>query len=151
MPKFISTPLIGLTYTLIVAAWQENSRMWTPIPVPIKAYPAARAFARDPMVTTHVDNVANVEDDLKNKQPSFEAMLKSMLVWTRITTNTPLDEEVDQLVSKAETDYDNLLQAAVDFCNLAERTPPGSQSGKTKNTPNNPSDYSKLIKEYLYD
>ena len=24
MPKFISTPLIGLTYTLIVAAWQES-------------------------------------------------------------------------------------------------------------------------------
>jgi len=99
-----------------------------------------------------VDNVANVEEDLKNKQSaSFEAMLKSMLVWTRIMTNTPLDEEVDQLVSKAETDYINLLQAAVDFCNLAERAPPGSQSRKTKNMPNNPSDYCKLIKEYLYD
>jgi len=67
MPKFISTPPIGLTYTFAHRCRLAGvtTPCIPPIPVLIKAYPA---FARAPMVTTLVDNVANVEEDLKNKQ-----------------------------------------------------------------------------------
>jgi len=101
-----------------------------------------------------------VQDDLSHKRPvTLEAMLKAMLAWMDVTTNMFSGEDEGLLMAKATEDYINLLDNAIEFCNLAQREDSNSQWEKAKNSKGKGPKYYKLrdanicrqIKESLYD
>jgi len=105
-----------------------------------------------PRCRTAAQNIRMAEVDWMSKQSAtFEAMLKSMLVWKDITTNVLLEEDEERLKEKATIDYNNLLDAAIEFCNLAQRGDPVSQWKKDEQAQKRDANSCRLIKESLHD
>jgi len=102
-------------------------------------------------LATAGQNLHDVQVDLSHKQTAtFEAMLQSMLAWKGITMNVLSDEE-ERLKAKGTTDYNNLLDAAIQFCNLAQRGDSGSQWDQAEHARKRDANYCQLIKKSLYD
>jgi len=103
-------------------------------------------------LATAGQNLHDVQVDLSHKQtPTFEAMLQSMLAWKDIKMNMLLDDDEERLKAKGTAEYDNLLDAAIEFCNLAQRGDSISQWDRAEHAQMRDSNYCKLVKESLYD